>query len=425
MYAFTTLLFFSLGVTQTTWAEEHIVDDQHGSPGFTTTGDDWTTWGTNGHGYSGSDSSYHYLSHTVGGSDRRGTATWRANLGQTGIWRIETWFRRTENRTHDANHILTDGYGQETHIVIDQEGEGASGWMVLGEIWCEAGFGTCKVTLDGPDDDDSDAANAMRFTFVSSEGGSTEGGHTDDGPCDAPNGPGTHVMERFAGTSSGSGWESVSNAAGEMDGKEAYSPNVDAGEVLSARQFDVCDPDGEERIDSVVLSVRARTQYESGTYALNLRVDGGGVASTVFTGTAARWHEVDLTGDRNWTWDELKSLTASLALNNHPGGARDSDAWVDSFQLRVVYTGDGNEEPPDEEPPDEDEDTGSNLDTADFEEDEELPSGRFGYACSSPGPVQSALLLPLLVLVFTRRAVFILVALAKQTVSVLFEYRGK
>ncbi|MDP7115341.1 MAG: hypothetical protein QGH45_25415, partial [Myxococcota bacterium] len=81
---------------------EVLVDDEDGEPGFSTTGDDWTTWGTNGYGFDGSDTSYHYLSHTLGGDDRRGTATWSPTLPEAGTYRIETWFRRTENRTDDT-----------------------------------------------------------------------------------------------------------------------------------------------------------------------------------------------------------------------------------------------------------------------------------------------------------------------------------
>jgi len=314
-------------------AEEHIVDDSDGSPWFTTSGDDWTTWGTNGYGYDSSDSSYHYLSHTVGGDDRRGTATWQAELQQAGTWHIETWFRRTENRTHDADHVVTDGLGVETWISIDQEGEGASDWVSLGEYWCEDGFGGCVVTLDGTDDDDSDEANAMRFTLVSTDDTSTE-----IEPCSEVPEPGTHLVDFSASSASGSGWESAFNATAEADGDEAESPNVDAGEVLQATGFDICDPRGEETIDNVTLAVKARTQYDSGTYALQLLLDAGGSASTVFTGTTSTWHEADISEDQDWTWTELAELRAQVSLYDHPGGARDSDAWVDAFRLRVTYS---------------------------------------------------------------------------------------
>jgi len=326
------------------FADEYIVDDQDGAPGFVTTGDDWDTWGSAGHGFDGSDSSFHYLTHTLGGSDRRGTATWQPTLSRAGTWQIDTWFRRTINRTRDANHVITDGLDSETWRVIDQYGEdeggSASGWISLGEYWCEEGFGGCIVTLDGTDDDDSDEANAMRFTLVSAEPSSPE-----SDPCDGPSAPGRHEIEFTAGSAGGTGWDSTSRATGGRDGSEAHSLNVDDGEVLWATDFDACDPEGEETIESVVLGVMARTQYDSGTYALELILDAGG-ASRIFTGTASASHEVDISDDRAWTWSQLAAVRAQVSLYDHPGGARDSDAWVDSFSLRVVYT----TLPPDDDP---------------------------------------------------------------------------
>ncbi len=364
------LLFISLLTPLSAIAEEHIVDDQDGAPGFTTTGDDWATWGMSGYGYDGGDSSYHYLSHTVGGDDRRGTATWEAELRQAGTWRIETWFRRTENRTSDADHVVTDGLGIRTWLVVDQTGDGASGWVSLGEYWCDAGFGGCSVTLDGTDDDGSDEANAVRFTLVAADDTPPDTDACDDAPE-----PGSHTVDFYAGSASGTDWESASYATGEADGAEAHSANVDSGEILRASAFGVCDPEGEETIDSVLLGVRARTQYDSGTYALELRLDASGAASTVFTGTSSAWHELDISGDQAWSWATLEGLTARVSLHDHPGGARDSDAWVDAFRLRVAYTTAAVEE----EPP---EDTDSPTDPEDSGppdlDDSEAPAGDTG-----------------------------------------------
>jgi hypothetical protein len=354
-------------------AEEHIVDDQDGAPGFTTTGDDWATWGTNGYGYDGGDSSYHYLSHTVGGDDRRGTATWEAELRQAGTWRIETWFRRTENRTSDADHAVTDGLGSQTWLVVDQTGDGASGWVSLGEYWCDAGWAGCSVTLDGTDDDGSDEANALRFTLVSADDDPP-----DTDPCDDEPEPGSHTVDFYAGSASGTDWESASAAAGEPDGAEAHSPNVDSGEILRASAFGVCDPAGDETIDSVVLGVRARTQYDSGTYALELLLDASGAAGTVFTGTSTAWHELDISGDQAWTWAALEGLTARVSLYDHPGGARDSDAWVDSFRLRVSYT----TAPDDDDPPPDD--TGDGPEPEDTGEAPDGDSGEPGGDTGRP-----------------------------------------
>lgn len=329
---------------------EVVVDDQHGEPAFSTTGDDWTTWGTNGYGYDGNDSSYHYLSHTLGGDDRRGTATWSPTLPESGTYRIETWFRRTGNRTADADHFIHDAYGGETHIVVDQTGDGASGWLDLGEYGCEAGFGGCIVVLDGTDDDESDEANAMRFVLVDSEP------PPPPPECDQEFAAGQqHELVWPALSASGSGWEDEHLSAGEPDGAEAHSPNVDEGEFLAAGGWDICDPAGDETFDWVRLEVLSRMQYESGEYALILALDGGGAAQTTYSHEAQDWDMVDVTGDREeWSWTAVEVAKAYVTLHDHPGGARDSDAWVDAFRVRVGFTT--------LDPPADDDDTGGDDD---------------------------------------------------------------
>ena len=317
-------------------ATEITVDDQDGTPHFTTTGDDWTTWNTLNYGFNGADTEYHYTSHTVGGSDRRGTATWHPDIPAAGLWEVQTWFRMTENRTSDADFIVLDGLGQQHTRSLDQRGEGASGWVTLATVWCERGFDGCPVTLDANDDDQSDEANAVRWVLV--EEADPEDEEEDAADCDTFPGLGSHAMVRFAGKVDATGWASPEGVLGPPDGVHASSENVDVGEVLSASGFTVCDPPGEERIDAVVLAVRARTQYESGPYEVRLRLDGGGSAATVFNGTAETWHEVVLTADREWTWPALADVAGSVALHDHPQGNRDSDAWVNSFRLSVRYT---------------------------------------------------------------------------------------
>ena len=406
-------LALALLLPSSTLAQEVIVDDQDGSPAFTTTGDDWTTWGTNGYGYDGGDTSYHYLSHTLGGDDRRGTATWSPTLSTAGTWRVETWFRRTENRTSDADHYVTDGLGSTSWQVIDQTGEGSSGWLSLGEYYCEAGFGGGTVTLDGTDDDGSDEANAMRFVLV--EGGDPP--ETD--PCDEDPGPGSHTMELYATTASGSGWSDTGNATGSSNGAEAHSENVDDGEILMAGGWAACDPEGEESIDTVELAVEARTQYESGTYALDLRLDANGDSWSSFTGTSSSWHSLDVSSDHStWDWATVAALQARLSLHDHPGGARDSDAWVDAFRLRVGYTVSGSDPPPDDSGtgPD-DPDTGSGAQPDDTAGDPDghdsgrrdppgdlVPNAPTGDGCScAASPAMTAPLLLLLLVGTSRR----------------------
>ena len=310
-----------------------LVDDQHGAPTFTTTGDDWTTWGTLGHGYAGEDTEYHYLSSTVGGSDRRGTATWTPDIPEEGTYRIEAWYRLTGNRTRDADHFVYDGYGGQTHVVLDQYGDGPSGWVSLGDHWCTAGTGGCYVVLDGTDDDESDEANAMQFTLVDTEP------PPPPEDCDEFQGLGQHDLEFFATTATGSGWNDTTLAAGPDDGAEAHSENVDEGEFLAAGDWEVCDPLGDETIDAVAVEVLSRMQYDSGTYALILALDGGGDAYDTYSHTCPAWTSVDITADRTgWTWIDVDNVIASVTLYDHPGGARDSDAWADAFRIRITYT---------------------------------------------------------------------------------------
>jgi len=319
--------------------DEVIVDDEDGSPSFTTTGDDWTTWDHLSSGFDGGDTEYHYLTHTKGGSDRRGTATWTPTLPVEGTYRIETWFRATENRSADADHYIYDGDGYSTHVVVNQVGGGeGSGWLDLGEYYCRAGEGGCVVTLDGTDDDESDEANAMRFTVL--EAGEPEPEEEED--CSDDPGPGTHEVTFYPVSASGSGgsddWSSVSDATGAPDGREASTPNVDAGEYLKTTGWDVCEPAG-ARIDRVVISVLGRLQYDSGQYALVMNFDGGGAAGTTWSYTSANWTYLDITTDRgSWSFGDLSAVQAEVTLSDHPGGARDSDAWVDAFAMTVTYT---------------------------------------------------------------------------------------
>jgi len=367
-------------------SEEVVVDDQDGSPAFTTTGDNWDTWSMPaGDGFDGGDTSYHYLTSYSGDGDRKGTATWSPDLPRAGTWSVSTWFRRTSNRSSDADHYLYDATGASTHVSVDQTGDGASGWVDLGDVTCEAGRGSCTVVVDG-DDGQSDEANAVRFVFLG-------GDPVETSPCDEESTPGSHTMTWYAGDADGDGWDSVSRATGEADGNEATSENVDAGEDLTAWGWGVCDPPGDETLDRVVLGVKARMQYDSGKYALELALSGGGGASTVFSHTDLDWDTVDLTGDRaSWTWADVEALKARLALHDHPGGYRDSDAWVDAFRVEVTFTHPDDPPPVDTgEPPVPDTgdpptvETGATPDTGEPPGGDTAPDDTDGFGVPTPG----------------------------------------
>ncbi len=312
-----------------------IVDDQDGAPGFTLTGDDWATWSTLGLGYAASDSSFHYLSSTVGGSDRKGTATWTPELPCAGTYQVSTWFRMTGNRTHDADHFVHDGNGGSTHLVIDQYGDGPSGWIDLGTHYCGAGLGGCTVVLDGTDDDESDEANAMRFSLVECEG------DPDDSvpACPEPSEPGVHTVSSHAGTAwTSGGWSDPELAEGAADGQTASSPNLDSGETLYGNNWGFCNPPGDETILKVQVGSLGRTQYDSGDYDVLVELSAGGTISTSWHHTELAWDDVDVTADTSdWGWFAINLLNAQVGLDSHPGGANDADVWVDAFRIEVTY----------------------------------------------------------------------------------------
>ncbi len=321
-------------------AQTIIIDNTDSAPNFIATGNDWATWGMWGSGFDGSDTDYLYTSHTVGGSDRRGQAIWSPDIPTEGRYRIATWFRRTSNRTTDADFIVMDGVGDEQKIVLNQRGDGPSGWVGLGTYWCAEGRDGCRVTLDANDDDQSDEANAVRFRRV---GDAPPPEDPDPEPpvlvdCTTPLPGGDHVQQGFATVVRGDDWTRLGRATGAPDGRGAHTRNMDAGEWIRARGWTVCDPLGADEITSVRLSVRARTQYDSGSYDILVRLDGGGEARRLWHDTSYGWRTVDLTDDRDsWTWEDVAALRAEMRLHSHPNGRRDSDVWADAFRLRVGF----------------------------------------------------------------------------------------
>jgi len=377
------------------FAQTVIVDNSDGAPEFITTGNDWTSWGMLGNGYDGGDGDYLYLSHTLGGSDRRGMAIWTPNLPVAGRYEVATWFRRTSNRTSDADFVVRNGTGGESRRTLNQRGDGASGWVTLGRHWCDAGLGGCRVTLDGTDDDQSDEANAVRFRLLRAD--DTPGGDGSDDPPEDPPAPapcstypglGDHQQQGFATVVDARDFEDRGRATGAPDRRGAHSPNLDAGEFFRASGWTVCDPAGDETITSVRLATRARTQYQSGRYDIDVRLHAGGSAARIWKSTDYRWHTVDVTGDRaSWTWADVAAMSAELRLERHPNGRRDSDVWVDAFRVRVRYTttappgvgardvGDEDDEPSEcgDAPCGDASDAWAEADNADDLEDDEAP----------------------------------------------------
>ncbi len=156
--------------------------------------------------------------------------------------------------------------------------------------------------------------------------------------CPAPPpGPQTVVMYATQATAT-KGWESVSKAEDKADSKFAQTPNLDKGENLTGTAFGVCDPDGNEIITSVKVGVRSKVQYDSGKYAIVIKLGALGKTKT-FAHESTSWDEIDVTSAKaSWTWNDVKSIKATVSLHSHPGGYRDSDVFVDAFRVTVGYT---------------------------------------------------------------------------------------
>ena len=167
-------------------------------------------------------------------------------------------------------------------------------------------------------------------------GGACEGPIIPVDPCPSP-GPGPTTTVAYAQATSGKGWEDMGLAEDKDDGKLAHTPNLDAGEAITGTSFGTCDPTGPDQIVSVKVAVKSRVQYASGKYAVKLKLGSGG-QKIVFAHEKLGWDELDVTAQKpSWTWDAVKSLKATLALESHPGGYKDSDVWVDAFRVTVVY----------------------------------------------------------------------------------------
>lgn len=143
----------------TTWSK--VVD--YGDAGYSETSSNWKTYNSP----QAYNSSYRYLSREVGDTTRTGTANWETTVPYCGIYRVSVSFRRTENRSPDADYYVTNSSGGEDHYVIDQRSHTPVFTWELGQVdyYYKAGQ-TVKVRLDGTDDSWSDCSDAASWELI-------------------------------------------------------------------------------------------------------------------------------------------------------------------------------------------------------------------------------------------------------------------
>lgn len=162
----------AIGGEPVTWSK--VVD--FGDAGYQEVGASWKNY-TNPQA---NNYSYRYLSHwREQGLDikRVGLAFWRTEIPYSGTYRISVSYRRTENRSPDADYgvLKSDASDADYNTIfnkaeydwtsINQQGHLALIWKDLGVYEYKKGQ-LAVVILDGTDDTHSDCADAAKWELV-------------------------------------------------------------------------------------------------------------------------------------------------------------------------------------------------------------------------------------------------------------------
>ncbi len=147
---------FDLTAVYQTISEEVIVDNQDGSPSFTTTG----TWVESGSPDEWDGSAYYT---TTSG----GTATFTPNIPTTGTYDVYAWWNSYADRDEAADYTIVHAGGTST--VTRDQGVNGGTWVLLGQYSFNSGTsGSVTVTRTGTNLGDSTLADAVRFVRVAS-----------------------------------------------------------------------------------------------------------------------------------------------------------------------------------------------------------------------------------------------------------------
>ena len=162
VFAILALLLFSIpafaaGEVKVGWKK--IID--YGQAGYSETGNAWRTYPAFGH-----NGTYRYLSHYDYRRIRKGTVTWATVIPASGIYRVSVSYRRTENRSPDADYYVTNSEGSENHYSFNQQGPNETYmWKLSGLFQYKKGQ-KVRVFLDGTDDTYSDCADAASWELL-------------------------------------------------------------------------------------------------------------------------------------------------------------------------------------------------------------------------------------------------------------------
>lgn len=154
----TCVLIFFLVLGGVAFGAEVIVDNDGGSPGYIETGS-WITSGSTG--YAGG--TYRFAN-----AGESHTATWTADLPESGAYEIQLWYREGSNRTTSTQYNFSHTGGPET-VYVDQTVTGQA-WFSLGEYTFNAGSNSITLNASGSSGGSVVIADAIRFiTPVGSE----------------------------------------------------------------------------------------------------------------------------------------------------------------------------------------------------------------------------------------------------------------
>jgi uncharacterized lipoprotein YddW (UPF0748 family)/fibronectin type 3 domain-containing protein len=131
-----------------------IVDNDGGSPGFTTTGS-WSTSGSSG---------YNGGSYVWANTGQSHTATWTFTLPESGDWEVEVIYRASTNRATSVEYEIDTSSGTQTAFVDQTQNNLV--WVSLGTYAMDSGSTTVTLDSSGSSGGAVVIADAVRITRV-------------------------------------------------------------------------------------------------------------------------------------------------------------------------------------------------------------------------------------------------------------------